>query len=711
MEGKILNLVRQIVTGYYKSSEDDKLLKDIAECFHADFSIIATVDINKYITSGGMGFNVYLKGEIANRIDINSCGFSGALKDTILNNRELIIKNYTEYENAVEEWIKAGVKSLISVPIYRGSILGGLQAVSTTRVNSFSSSELKHLRAIADTIAINIENETLKLKNKLLSESEEIHLRLIRGLQQAKEKAFDQWIMQSMDEVMKATNCDTAGFIMPDENIYAVTSTISKYRVLLHEVNNYVKSWPMYQLWLKHPARDYIPYGEAITTYNLQLSNNLKELGVSSGMFVFIKKNSVPVAIIAFGFKKKTRMSKYHRVFLQKIGTDLTLSVLAYRRLSDLSSLLSKTESEFIHSTMKFSEIRDIYTKGHSERVAYYARRIAEILEWDERQQSYIYTAGLLHDIGKIGIPDNILLKPGKLSKNEMRIIKYHAILSYEIVKDVELLKPIANWIKHHHERCNGSGYPDGLKCNEIEEGARIIAIADVFDALTSERTYREKKEYTIEEAIEILFNSHLDSTILRKIKKHLYDMRITEKSQESEELDILKEIENVRLSIFTKDYLTGAERLSVFTRHVNEMISQGQPFYMVCVDIVNINYINYMYSIEYGNRIIECLAEELMSSKHINHVMRSGADSFIFMYEEDNLNLLKQTLIQIEKSISAKFPREEPLSHLHSSPLYKAIIRFPDCGSDAEELIYALRNRIKEEKEKQKRRTLFLHG
>jgi len=111
--------------------------------------------------------------------------------------------------------------------------------------------------------------------------------------------------------------------------------------------------------------------------------------------------------------------------------------------------------------------------------------------------------ASLLHDIGKIGIPDAILLKPGRLTPYEYQIMKMHPVFSYEIVSKVDRFRELAVHIRHHHERCDGSGYPEGLKCKEIPVLARITAVADVVEAMLTERPYKGK--HTPEEVFSYL--------------------------------------------------------------------------------------------------------------------------------------------------------------------------------------------------------------
>lgn len=136
-------------------------------------------------------------------------------------------------------------------------------------------------------------------------------------------------------------------------------------------------------------------------------------------------------------------------------------------------------------------EARDPYTSGHQKRVASIAVSIAKSLGLDDYRVKGISMAGLLHDLGKIAIPAEILSKPGRLSEVEFLLIKKHPEAGYNILKDIEFPMPIAETVYQHHERIDGSGYPRGLRKNEILLEARILAVADVIEAMSSHRPYR----------------------------------------------------------------------------------------------------------------------------------------------------------------------------------------------------------------------------
>jgi HD-GYP domain-containing protein (c-di-GMP phosphodiesterase class II) len=142
-------------------------------------------------------------------------------------------------------------------------------------------------------------------------------------------------------------------------------------------------------------------------------------------------------------------------------------------------------------SLAKAVDARDVYTGSHSERVGELSAKIARRLGIDEPQVELIRLAGSLHDLGKLAIPEEILRKPGALNESERLVLQRHPQIGHRMLESLGV-EPIAEWVLHHHERWDGAGYPDGLRGEEIPIGARIIFVADAFDAMTSERVYRK---------------------------------------------------------------------------------------------------------------------------------------------------------------------------------------------------------------------------
>lgn len=175
--------------------------------------------------------------------------------------------------------------------------------------------------------------------------------------------------------------------------------------------------------------------------------------------------------------------------------------------LSDLSLQLQESYRITILSLSNAIEANDLYTRGHCERVTEYALALGRELGLSSNQLMTLEYASLLHDVGKIGVPTEIINKTGQLSKDEMQYIYKHPELGYSIVVKVPFLKDCAEILLQHHERYDGSGYPKGVMGNSIRREARIIAIADSFDAMTSARPYR-KQPLTEKEAIEQLVSN-----------------------------------------------------------------------------------------------------------------------------------------------------------------------------------------------------------
>jgi putative nucleotidyltransferase with HDIG domain len=141
-------------------------------------------------------------------------------------------------------------------------------------------------------------------------------------------------------------------------------------------------------------------------------------------------------------------------------------------------------------------DLRDSETAGHSQRVCRYSVEIARAMDWQDKELRNLARGAYLHDIGKLGVPDGILLKPGPLTADEWTLMRQHVQIGFELVKGIPFLADAAEIVLTHHERHDGSGYPRGLKAGETPMGARIFAVADSFDAITSDRPYRRASPF-----------------------------------------------------------------------------------------------------------------------------------------------------------------------------------------------------------------------
>ncbi|MEN8212544.1 MAG: HD domain-containing phosphohydrolase, partial [Thermodesulfobacteriota bacterium] len=203
-----------------------------------------------------------------------------------------------------------------------------------------------------------------------------------------------------------------------------------------------------------------------------------------------IRGNIVGIAT-AFSFRQELLFNEkdiYYMNFITQKAASAIENIALYENIYEN---LFATLYAFVTAL----EVRDLYTRKHSTRVAKYAHMIAKEIECTPEELDIISFAGSLHDIGKIGIRDDILLKPGKLTDEEFEEIKEHPVIGADIISKMGLWDQEMDIIRHHHERFDGNGYPDGLKGDKIPWLARILCVADAFDAMVSDRSYRKKME------------------------------------------------------------------------------------------------------------------------------------------------------------------------------------------------------------------------
>ncbi len=160
-------------------------------------------------------------------------------------------------------------------------------------------------------------------------------------------------------------------------------------------------------------------------------------------------------------------------------------------RIEEQTKIINDFYLRSVHSLVKAIEAKDEYTRGHSERVTIYSLEIGKMIS-DETDLEKLRIAGILHDLGKIGVPESVLNKPGKLTKEEFEMVRKHPQNGVQILEPIEFLKDVFPIILHHHEKYDGTGYPSGLFRGNIPLESRVLAIADTFDAMTSTRAYRK---------------------------------------------------------------------------------------------------------------------------------------------------------------------------------------------------------------------------
>lgn len=307
-------------------------------------------------------------------------------------------------------------------------------------------------------------------------------------------------------------------------------------------------------------------------------------------------------------------------------------------------------------------EIRDAYTQGHSKRVAQYAAHAARWMGMDNDFVQNIYTVGMLHDLGKIGIPDEILLKPSALNDIEYNLIKFHSTLSERIIKKLELSTELLLAVRHHHENFNGSGYPDGLMGENIPLMSRIICVVDVFDALTTKRVYRDLM--SMDKAMEIMEEEFkkgkFDPKIYQIFKKNIYKLGILD----LEHLLELRypELEERRNTFYFKNPITNLLNKTALLTFLNKGADKNRSAFLAEINIRGFSLYNRTYGPSRGDallkKITNLLVREFGSSYEyeipVNHkiyIFHGYADKFYLLEFGFRDVYLKARLDKVVKS------------------------------------------------------------
>ncbi|MGQ9465469.1 MAG: HD-GYP domain-containing protein [bacterium] len=214
--------------------------------------------------------------------------------------------------------------------------------------------------------------------------------------------------------------------------------------------------------------------------------------GIGSELAIPLMAGTRILGVIDFQSKKKDRFD----LMTIDLLDDIAHRIATFLENAMLYEKLEKNYTETIRALVLAMEAKDSYTRGHSERVTELALRLAERMGIADGRKKVLYYAGLLHDIGKIAISESILNKPGRLDEFEFAEIKKHPVEGAKMLEEIEGLKDVVPIIRHHHENFDGTGYPDGLKGMEIPLESRILAVCDVYDAMTTVRSYRKPFSY-----------------------------------------------------------------------------------------------------------------------------------------------------------------------------------------------------------------------
>lgn len=395
----------------------------------------------------------------------------------------------------------------------------------------------------------------------------------------------------------------------------------------------------------------------------------------------FITKPFVPMVM----------MSRISRILeLAELQNDLEA------KLDEKTKLVEKVSLNSIMVIANTIDAKDAYTSGHSMRVAKCSSAIARQLKWPEEDIQNIHYVALLHDIGKIGVPDAILNKPSKLSDEEFQVIKKHPVIGNDILKDIRIIRSVAEGALYHHERYDGRGYPLGLAGEDIPFYARIIGIADAYDAMTSNRIYRHKlpQEKVIKE-FENGRGTQFDPQLTDLFLEMLRDGFDVDKEEGVISWDDdLASQSSALLSKVLTEYAADIQQKSVtdaltglYTRHyaevqIGKLLGEAHQGSLMMIDMDNFKYINDTYGHIVGDMTLRAFAEALKANTGSEDVVcRLGGDEFIvFLTDMTDRQEVAQKSQNILDMLSASL---EKLGCGNMSSVSIGIAVFPDDGKN----------------------------
>jgi len=389
---------------------------------------------------------------------------------------------------------KEGVATSVSVPLWSKSVMhGGLTLISRTQ-RRFLPEELELLKAIGNEIAVGIENAGLLEKTRELSATDEL-----TGL--FNRRQFYDVLESEMNRMQRYGGCFTLAMLDLDDfkeynDRFGHTNGDAVLRSLAQTLKTVLRKPDMAFRYGGDEFTIILPETDAVKAKNIVdriRSKRLKGLktdneglepclGFSAGIAQFPENAETADGLV---FLADTALYRSKRGG----GNKSTL-------VSDLGELpadiMDSATMDQVYALAATVDARDPHTYGHSKRVATISEMIGKEIGLSIRELADLRAAALLHDIGKVGVPDSILTKPEKPEEHEWQIIKKHPVEGAKIVGYVKELERLVPLIRHHHEWYDGSGYPSGLKGEDIPLGARIISVADAYDTMTTSRPYRD---------------------------------------------------------------------------------------------------------------------------------------------------------------------------------------------------------------------------
>lgn len=416
---------------------------------------------------------------------------------------------------------------------------------------------------------------------------------------------------------------------------------------------------------------------------------------------------------LAMGAKDFIRKPFVPEVMKNRIENILQLDELnknLEQKVKEKTSENDQLSFEIIATIASMIEAKDSYTKGHSMRVAEYSALLAEALGWKEEDVQNLKYIALLHDIGKVGIPDNVLNKPGKLTEMEFNIIKSHTTIGGDILKDIKTIRHVDSGAKYHHEKYDGSGYPSRIAGTDIPEVARIIGIADAYDAMNSKRVYRDSMSPDVIRAELVRGKGKQFDPEFLEVFLTLFDEgKLVLASEEEKEKNIagegsqlikqiMQSIEEEAKRTEERDYLTGLLSRKIGETKITQMMKDSSGC-LAFIDLDNLKRTNDTMGHLAGDYALMTVGEVLKEYGANDVVMRLGGDEFVYFMSNVTQEQATQKIEAVFKTFQQ---RKEQSIYLSASALSAGLCMvnkgdtYQDVLTKADKALYHVKQRGK---------------
>ncbi len=502
-ESEISSSLLQIFETLNASLDERQLIADVVDIIpkYLKFDKVGIFlyeqDLRGFIASGSYGHSPVEEGILLTKT-FKEGDFPAI--DTIIKGESVIVNDAKKYTLLSKDFIAVfNIESAVLLPIFIGGRVRGMLIGGYRNVQPVQSRDESLLKGLADGLGVAIHN------SRLYKESTERLMELSNKVETIKAMSqIDREILSAIDKdtvlntsialISRVISCDRASILFREKAMYRVitewgvgelhakTYKLTEKQVDIIENNRTPLFIPDLSLEPVH-----CPY------YQAQI-----DIGIKSMLMLPLVSKGETIGIVDIGSVHPARFTPEHLSTAENLAAQITVALENASLYEDLQQLLINTITSFA----SVIDAKSPWTRGHSERVTQYAIAIGMEMKLDKTALETLRLAGILHDIGKIGLYDVVLDKPDKLTSEEFELVKEHSVKGASILEPIKQLKGIISVIKYHHERIDGKGYPDGLKGEEIPLLSRILCVADSYDSMTANRPYRKAygKKFAIKE-------------------------------------------------------------------------------------------------------------------------------------------------------------------------------------------------------------------